>query len=158
MNINVFSPTYHQSMSYGRLANELVDGLRTRGVHVNTLGLDMQGSRQRIRPSMGGFLLAIPPVYKQYGPFARGGVRIAVTMLETTRIPRDWVEVLNNCTAVIVPAAFMIETFRASGVRAPIHVVPLGVSDVFKAPRRRQYSKPFTVLVIGDREIGRAHV
>jgi glycosyltransferase involved in cell wall biosynthesis len=140
-------------MSYGRVANELVWGLQSMGVYVNTLGLDTQNKLQKFRPHMGGFLLAIPGAYQNYGALAQGGVRIAVTMLETSRIPQSWVDVLNTCDAVIVPAAFCVEAFQASGVKVPIHVVSLGISDVFKAPKRRIYTKPFTVLIAGDRGI-----
>ena len=48
-------------------------------------------------------------------------------MLEVTGLPRSWVDGCNGMDEVWVPASFNVETFRASGVTAPIRVMPLGV-------------------------------
>jgi GT2 family glycosyltransferase len=55
-----------------------------------------------------------------------GGYKIGFTMLETDRIPREWVRQANLMDEVWVPSSFNAETFRLSGVERPIHVIPLG--------------------------------
>ena len=56
-----------------------------------------------------------------------GSYKIGFTMLETDRIPRDWVRQANLMDEVWTPSTFNAETFRFSGVTRPIHVMPLGV-------------------------------
>lgn len=56
-----------------------------------------------------------------------GRHRIGWTMLEVTGLPPAWVEGCNRMDEVWVPASFNVETFRDSGVRVPIEVMPLGV-------------------------------
>ena len=66
-----------------------------------------------------------------------GRYRIGYTMLEVDGIPEDWVRLCNEMDEVWVPSAFNLETFRASGVRRPLHVMPLGVNpDYFNAHLR----------------------
>jgi GT2 family glycosyltransferase len=61
-------------------------------------------------------------------PRVRGGRRkVGWTMLEVTGLPQEWVAGCNTMDEVWVPASFNVETFRASGVRVPIRVMPLGV-------------------------------
>ena len=150
--VNVFAPSWEISNSYGRLAIQLADGVEIQGLHANRLGLS-QPPDQHIKLAVGGFLLAIPESYHLYGGIANVGPRVALTMLETTRIPLAWAERLNQCHAVIVPAQFCVESFRASGVTVPIHVIPLGIDNNFKVPKQRTYEddEPFRVLVIADR-------
>ncbi len=55
-------------------------------------------------------------------------IRIAYSMLESTRIPQEWVIQLNlYYDAVAVPDEFLVEAYRKSGVTIPIFVVPLGL-------------------------------
>jgi len=55
------------------------------------------------------------------------GPRVGWSMLEVTGLPREWVDGCNAMDEVWVPASFNIESFRASGVRVPIRLMPLGV-------------------------------
>ncbi len=48
-------------------------------------------------------------------------------MLEVTGLPREWVDGCNAMDEVWVPASFNVDTFRHSGVRVPIRVMPFGV-------------------------------
>lgn len=55
------------------------------------------------------------------------------TMWESTRLPAVGVKFLNQAKVVIVPCQWNASCFSASGVDAPIRVVPLGINDkVFK--------------------------
>jgi len=147
MTVNIFSPSFDPCDSYGRLACELSRGLRAAGQHTNCFGAD--APEQMIRPALGGFVLGYPTA--EYGSLAHMGPRVAVTMFEATSVPPGWVAALNSMDAVIVPSTFVRAVFMNCGVQVPVHVVPLGVSEVFKQPRPRQYSDPFTVLVFADR-------
>ena len=56
-----------------------------------------------------------------------GQYKIGFTMLETDRIPSEWVRQANLMDEVWVPSTFNARTFLESGVASPIHVIPLGV-------------------------------
>ncbi len=68
-----------------------------------------------------------------------GRYKIGFTMLETDRIPADWVRQANAMDEVWVPSTFNVNTFRASGVVKPISVVPLGVDPAYFNPRIAQH-------------------
>jgi glycosyltransferase involved in cell wall biosynthesis len=78
------------------------------------------------------------------------GYKAALTMLEVDGIPRDWVRVLNRLDQVLVPTRFNRDTFAASGVRAPIAVVPLGVDPLVFTPDgpRHHPDSVFTFLSV----------
>jgi len=79
---------------------------------------------------------AIQVVYGQGDVFDRntGKYKIGYTMLETDRIPADWAAAANRMDEVWVPSEFNRETFRASGVTKPIHVIPLGINPDYFNP------------------------
>lgn len=53
-------------------------------------------------------------------------IKIAYSMLESTRIPDKWVAILNeNFDAVVVPDNFLIDVYKNSGVNIPIFVIPV---------------------------------
>ena len=80
---------------------------------------------------------AVPHVvYGQGDAFAanHGPYKIGFTMLEVSGIPAEWVRQANLMDEVWVPTEFNRETFSASGVRVPIHVMPLGVDTNYFNP------------------------
>ena len=60
-------------------------------------------------------------------------------MLETTGIPKEWVKQCNMMEEVWVPSHFNEETFRDSGVKVPIHVIPLGIDPSYYSPNIVSY-------------------
>ncbi|WP_427913607.1 glycosyltransferase [Ramlibacter sp. MMS24-I3-19] len=78
-------------------------------------------------------------VYAQGDVFERntGKVRIGYTMLEVDGLPAEWVRQANLMDEVWVPSTFNEQTFRASGVKVPIRVVPLGVDPAYFSPSIR---------------------
>ena len=73
-------------------------------------------------------------------------VRFAYTMFESTRIPRDWVHILNTSfDGAIVPDEFLVEVYRESGVKIPVFVIPLGrdFSRYLEAPIKGARGTPF---------------
>lgn len=99
-------------------------------------------------------LTAAPPqvVYGQGDMFHAnfGSHRIGYTMLETDRIPEDWAQQANQMDEVWAPSTFNVETFRASGVVKPIHVIPLGVDPDHFNPKilKQPLSGVYTFLSI----------
>ncbi|MGB8356847.1 MAG: glycosyltransferase [Chthoniobacteraceae bacterium] len=78
----------------------------------------------------------IQVVYGQGDVFGRntGDYKIGYTMLETDRIPDQWVAAANRMDEVWVTSAFNEETFRQSGVTRPIHIIPLGIDPDYFNP------------------------
>lgn len=171
--LSVYAPTYDPYDGYGRMALELVHWLSQEGVHVNAMNV-AQGQvvhetqseaiqallKKPIQATVGGLVLGYPTLYEKYGALANSGPMVAVTMFESTTLPEGWVEALNQCKAVIVPSTWLEKAMRNNGVIKPVHVVPLGISEVFVPPGihgqrgvRDDVSedKPFTFLTWGDR-------
>ncbi|MHB1331614.1 MAG: glycosyltransferase [Sulfuriferula sp.] len=72
-------------------------------------------------------------VYAQGDVFERntGKYKIGYTMLEVDGLPVEWVRQANLMDEVWVPSSFNERTFRDSGVRVPISVMPLGVDPAY---------------------------
>ena len=68
-----------------------------------------------------------------------GKYKIGFTMLETDRIPAEWVRQANLMDEVWVPSSFNARTFVESGVNRPIHRIPLGVDPNYFNPRMVRY-------------------
>jgi glycosyltransferase involved in cell wall biosynthesis len=157
MIVNLCTPGFDPADSYGRISIELSDALQAAGWHVNEFTFGSPVRQKVMKVAMGGILLGYPTNFFKFGALVNTGVKIALTMFESDHLPTGWAEVLNTCAAVIVPAQFLVQVFRDSGVTVPIHVAPLGISPVFhkaqrrKAPRQWSDKTPLKVLVIGDR-------
>ncbi|NNM43780.1 MAG: hypothetical protein HKM07_05505, partial [Chlamydiae bacterium] len=53
-------------------------------------------------------------------------IKIAYSMVESTKIPQAWVSILNTYfDAVAVPDEFLVDVYKNSGVSIPIYIVPL---------------------------------
>ena len=75
-------------------------------------------------------------VYAQGDVFERntGRYKIGYTMLEVDGLPAEWVRQANLMDEVWVPSTFNQRTFRDSGVKVPIRVIPLGVDTAYFSP------------------------
>jgi GT2 family glycosyltransferase len=91
-------------------------------------------------------------VYAQGDVFQRnfGSYKIGFTMLETDRIPADWVRQANLMDEVWCPSRFNLQTFLDSGVTRPVHVMPLGVDADYFNPKIRssRMSELYTFLSV----------
>lgn len=65
--------------------------------------------------------------------------KIGYTMLEVDGLPREWVRRANKMDEVWTPSVFNADTFRASGVERPVHVMPLGVNPAYFNPNIEAY-------------------
>ena len=64
---------------------------------------------------------------------APGKKTIFFTMWEATRLPRSWVNWLNEAECIVVPCQWNATCFSACGIERPIRHVPLGIDpEVFK--------------------------
>ena len=83
-------------------------------------------------------------------PRVKGRHTVGWTMLEVTGLPPEWVAGCNSMDEIWVPASFNVETFRNSGVTAPIRVMPLGVDVDYFHPEITGYrpSNRFTFLSV----------
>lgn len=94
-------------------------------------------------------------------PYIRvsNGRLIAYTMFEATRLPANWVDLLNTYAGIVcVPCMWNLAIFRANGVMSLMRVVKWGV-DVNDYPlleRHRTSDEPYTFLWSGtpDRRKG----
>lgn len=164
MQIAVYSPVpYEPWESYGLIALQLVKHLGALGVNVSAHGPGHNDARRQhwLAPSgggkeapilsTGGIVLGPPDSFAAQGELLRDGPHIAITMFESSRIPSWWVAPLNACRAVIVPSWFCVDAFRQSGVTSPIHVVPLGVDELYRFQQRPKNPQPLTFLAFLDR-------
>jgi glycosyltransferase involved in cell wall biosynthesis len=167
--ISIYGPDYDPYSGYGRIACELAYRWMEGGIHVNALGgprtqivyeaqsARLQQTLQRpIKPTAGGILLGYPTLWERYGALANTGPRVAVTMFESTQLPGGWVDLLNECAAVIVPSDMQAMIFRQNGVIAPLRVAPLGISETYFSRTRARRGKistknPYRFLCWGDR-------
>lgn len=78
-------------------------------------------------------------------------VKLAYSMLETTKIPNKWVEILNReFDAVIVPDSFLVKIYEDCGVHIPIFVVPIPMvlNSYFAHPIHSKF--PSIPFIFGD--------
>ncbi len=94
----------------------------------------------------------IQVVYAQGDVFERntGKRKIGFTMLETNRIPKEWVRQANMMDEVWVPSTFNKNTFIDSGVKSPIKIVPLGIDPNYFNTNivGKRFSKKFTFFSV----------
>ncbi|MDN3506139.1 MAG: glycosyltransferase [Simkaniaceae bacterium] len=73
-------------------------------------------------------------------------IKIAYSMYEATKIPEEWVDILNRkFDAVVVPSSFLIEVYQNSGVQIPIFEIPLGLdlNHFLRAPLKKEAGEKF---------------
>lgn len=73
-------------------------------------------------------------------------IKIAYSMLEGTRIPLEWVKILNSYfNAVVVPDHFLVDVYKNCGVTIPIFELPIGMDldEYLHKPKRSRPSTPF---------------
>jgi GT2 family glycosyltransferase len=72
----------------------------------------------------------------------RGRARVGYTMTEVDGFSPEWVRQANAMDEVWVPSAFNREAFLRSGLKRPIHVVPLGVDTDHFHPAIESHPNP----------------
>lgn len=76
---------------------------------------------------------------------------IIYTMLESTRIPQKWVDIINNTyERCLVPCEVQRQAFIDSGVRRDVHVIPLGVNpDLLPIVQNKESDGQFMFSTMG---------
>ena len=88
-------------------------------------------------------------VYGQGDVFDRnqGRYKVGYTMLEVDGFPAEWVRQANRMDEVWVPSEFNRQSFLRSGLKRPVHVVPLGVDTNHFHPGIHAYPNPLGEFV-----------
>lgn len=87
------------------------------------------------------------------GPKNLDQIRIAYSMIESSRIPQPWVEILNEMfDAVAVPDPFLLDVYADSGVKIPVFMVPLGLdlSSFLQQPLKKEANRPFCFVNVSS--------
>jgi GT2 family glycosyltransferase len=102
----------------------------------------MRDRRDGARPSLS-------VVYGQGDVFRRnrGRRNVGFTMLEVDGFPRDWVRQANRLDEVWVPTEFNRQGFLRSGLKRPVHKIPLGVDPNYFHPRIQGHPNPMGEFV-----------
>jgi len=92
----------------------------------------------------GGSLPSVGVVYGQGDVFRRNRARrkVGFTMLEVDGFPSEWVRQANAMDEVWVPSEFNRQGFVDSGVKRPVHRIPLGVDPNYFHPGIRGVPNP----------------
>lgn len=111
--------------------------------------------RSKKRP-LGSVVFCQEPLRESIGrckaPRKADQVRIAYSMCESTAVPQDWVQRLNNhFDLVAVPDPFLIDVFQKSGVKIPLFVLPLArqFSPFLEAPLKTTRNPTFVFGYFG---------
>ncbi len=80
-------------------------------------------------------------------------IRMAYSMFESSQIPKQWVEILNErFDLVVVPDPFLVDVYKNSGVEIPIFELPLGLNlkKFLNKPLKNNRNKPFVFANLGS--------
>ncbi len=154
--INIVVQTLDKRDGYGRFNTHIIRQLSLLGlqVHPGLLEeLDYPSWIQRMQGrDFGNLTLTIAP-----GEYVRGipGRQWVLSMTEDTKIPRDWVENINNhAERLIVPCEQNFEAFEKCGVIVPIHVVHGGTCpQEFPLLPVVCHDRAYTVVCLADRGV-----
>lgn len=116
-----FFPTcrMNPNTGYGQVELGLMRGMLDAGLAVS---LCDRYTRPRVADAP--TIVTGSPEWGEYMP----GRLWALTMSESTKCSDVWVESFNRLfERVFVPAPFLVEVYKDSGIEIPVHVVPLGV-------------------------------
>lgn len=169
--ISLYSPDWDPYSSYGEKSAYLLYYLSEMGVHVNAMGATFEKGHTRLKydqqsdaihalidkpilPTVGGLMLGYPTLRESYGALLNAGPIVAVTAWESTEFPDGWLENLRheNVKAVVVGSQWVADALKKAGLYKPVHVVPLGVSEVYGYYQRPARSV-YRFLAFGDRYI-----
>jgi glycosyltransferase involved in cell wall biosynthesis len=142
---------------YGEAIRQTFERLTNRGIFVTLrpLGINeffgqtlppmMRAHIQQIRQPEPFELLFAPPT-NHPTPERK---TVFYTMWESTILPRAQVAFLNRSAAAVVPCDWCKTSFEASGVKVPIHVVPLGFDPDAYTPQPLPSKGPLVFGVAG---------
>ena len=153
--VNLIAYRMIKEDGYGRYAASLAKGLQRLGVRVwpNLVSFfEMPGWAQRAAGFNPGNITGsvMPPHHMLHIP----GRQVNLSMYESLTLPKKWDGHANEkAVRVVVPAPFLVDVYKESGVTIPISVVPGGVDtqEFFPPPYVTDLPRPFTFGALGDR-------
>ncbi len=157
----VWHSSFVSQTGYSGSSLAFVLGLDARNVAVRPLYL--YGADQDEQLAMGHIHPRVAALQKQplrfdvpqvvYAPADRfsknsGRYRIGYSMLETDRLPVDWVMQANQMDEIWTTSPWGAEVFQSSGIIRPVYVIPLGIDPLRFAPgSRRSHLTDHTVFL-----------
>lgn len=88
---------------------------------------------------------------ENYSKVPSSPIKIAYQMFETTLIPRQWAEILNqHFDLVAVPDPFWVQAYQDSGVAIPIFVIPYPMNRLEELVEMKGASEPHRPFVFGS--------
>lgn len=85
-----------------------------------------------------GIIKTTPQMFKKL----ESGFRIGYTMVENTKIGKDWTRMCNDMDALFVPSQFLVDVFKDCGVTKPVVAVKQGFNaDQFPYMERKRKEK-----------------
>ena len=147
---------------YGYIGQELALALDSLGHEVYVEPIAAWYSEDQIKPrikelctpisSIDFELIIMYPVHNFERIYKNAGI---LTMYEAHRCPSAWTQRLNQLKLpVYAPSEFVRQMFIDSGVKVPVHHLPLGIDTKFYVHLDRQFpsKRPFRFLTIGKME------
>lgn len=146
-----------QNEGYRTSAEQIFSRLEKKGLNIEIykdelpIGLsnliNQSGLKPRRITSDGDVIInnTLPSDYKMID-----GYNIGFTYWETNKLPKSWVEIMNDMDEIWTTSEFMKNVFIDSGVRVPVYGFKLGIEDRLYNPVLRKSRKPFTFLSIGS--------
>jgi len=131
--------------------------VRLAPIRLDTAALAADTVRLLARPAGDGPLLYWSWPRPELAAYLRRPELFVRTAWESSRLPGDWPGLLNRARAVVVPSTYVADACRASGVTAPLAVVPDGVDPAVHGYQRRPERAGVTTLVVGTL-IARKHM
>lgn len=119
---------------------------------------------KNINTEVGTVSLLLDPLWYPdqdfYKAVPNSPIKLAYSMLESTKLPDEWTHILNNYfDAVIVPDPWLVNVYKNSGVTIPIFVLPIGLhlSAFLKMPAKTCSNNIFTFGLSAAAAPGKNH-
>jgi len=161
--LTIIGPT-HETTSIGYFTADVIETLKNE-LTLNVIRIK-RTNREALLPNVAECQEIIEKPYLGPGrvallldniPWCKGGhnyekvpsskIKIAYSMFEMTKIPKEWSKILNKFfDLVVVPDPYWVKKYQVSGVKIPIFVVPLGIhkiDELINIKRTVDQTKPF---------------
>ena len=138
MDISFSTPVINLKTSngYGHAASKIIDSLKRLGHNA-----PFQDARAKVQLNF-----SQPIYYKLH----RNQYQISYTPWESTAIPKEWFEYLDNCDEVWTTSNWCKEVFEANGIK-DVKVYPHGIDPMWRPKKRNiEHGRPIKFLHVGE--------
>lgn len=150
-------PLWCGNSGYGEASRGYVLALHKMGVPITASPISFEEIRP-VNEKYGGTLASLinkPIDYNivithatphHFGPHKEvGKTNIGYTVWETTKLPPDWVEMMNKTDKILTSCSWNADVYKESGVNVPVGVVPHGIEMA-----EFDGIKPYNIKAIND--------